>query len=86
MCEQKNYDDCIEICSKAIKVGKENKGSVKLVAASMVLRGQALKEQGKMDKALADVEKADKFLTSIALVKLEKGKILRGIRLRLRGL
>ena len=74
MCELKKYEECIYICSGAIKVGKDNKGSVKQVAASMVLRGRAMKEQGKMDKARADVEKANKFLTSIALVKIEKGK------------
>ena len=70
--EQKKYEECVEICSMAIKVGKENKGNVKLVASTMVLRGRAQKEQGRYDKAKADVEKAHNFLTSIALVKLEK--------------
>ena len=74
MCEQKKYEECVEICSNAIKVGKKNKGSVKLVAASMVLKGQAMKEQEDMDGAFAHVEKAYQFLSSIAHVKLEKGK------------
>ena len=74
MCEQKKYEECLEICSNAIKVGKENKGSVKLVAASMVLKGQVMKEQEDVDRAWAHVEKAYRFLSSIALVKMEKGK------------
>ena len=72
--EQKRYAECVEICSRTIKVGKENKGSVKMVASSMVMRGKAQKEQGKLDKANADAEKAINFLTSIALIKLDKGR------------
>ena len=74
MIEQKRYEECVEICSNAIKVGKENKGSVKLVAASMVLKGQVMKEKEDMEMAIAHVEKAHKFLSSIAHVKVEKGK------------
>ena len=71
---QHKYEECVELCNRAIKVGKENKGNVKLVASSMALRGRARKAQGKLDEVKTDVEKANKFLTSIALVKLEKGK------------
>ena len=70
--KQGKYEECIEYCSKAIKVGKENKGSVKIVARSQALRGRAWKEQGDVDKARADVQKAVTFLTTIAIVKLEK--------------
>ena len=72
--EQGKYEEVIQFCTKAVKVGKENKGSVKTVAASQVLRGRAWKKQGKEEKAKADIEKAINFLTSIALVKLEKGR------------
>ena len=72
--EQGKYEECIEICGRAIKVGKENKGSVKKVANSMLLRGKAWKEQGNVDKERTDIERANKFLTSIAVVKMEKGK------------
>ena len=70
--EQGKYSECVEYCSRAIKVGKENKGSVRMVARSQVLRGRGWREQGNVDKARADVEKAITFLTTIAMVKLEK--------------
>ena len=72
--EQGKYEEVIQFCTKAVKVGKENKGSAKTVASSQVLRGRAWKKQGKVEKAKADIEKAINFLTSIALVKLEKGR------------
>ena len=70
--EQGKYEEVVQFCTKAIKVGKQYRGSVKMVASSQVLRGRARKKQGKGEKAKADVEKAINFLTSIALVKLEK--------------
>ena len=72
--QQKKYEECKDICSRAIKIGKENKGSVKRVASSYILRGMAKEEEGELDEAKADVEKAKRFLSSIAMVKLEKGQ------------
>ena len=72
--QQKKYEECKDICSRAIKIGKENKGSVKRVASSYILRGMAKEEEGELDAAKADVEKAKRFLSSIAMVKLEKGQ------------
>ena len=72
--EQKRYEECIEISTRAIKVGKENKGNVKKVAWSMVIMGRAKEKQRKFEEAKADIGKANRFLKSIAMVKLEKGK------------
>ena len=70
--EQKKYGECIEFCNKAVKVGKENKGNVKMVASSRILCGMAWKRQGNIAKGKAEVEKAHNFLVNIAMVKLGK--------------
>ena len=70
--EQKNYKESIKFCSRAIKVGKEQKANVKMVAKAMAMRGRAHKELGEVDKFKEDLDKAVKFLTTIANVKFGK--------------
>ena len=70
--EKKRYSESIKFCSRAIKVGKEQKANVKMVAKTMAMRGRAHKELGEMEKFTEDIEKAVKFLTTIANVKFEK--------------
>ena len=70
--EQKKYPECIRLSTKAIKVGKEQKANVKMVAKAMAMRGRAHRELGERDKYEEDVEKAVKFLSTIAQVKFAK--------------
>ena len=70
--EEKNYADSVKFCSKAIKVGKEQKANVKTVAKTMAMRGRAYKEMGEADKFKEEITKAVQFLMSIANVKFGK--------------
>ena len=70
--EQKNYAESIRLFTKAIKVGKEQKANVKMVAKAMAMRGRAYKEHGETDKFEKDIEKAVDFLKMIAHVKYDK--------------
>ena len=70
--EKKSFTDSIRFCTKAIKVGKEQKASVKMVAKTMAMRGRAHKELGEVEKFNEDIDKAVKFLTTIANVKFGK--------------
>ena len=74
--EQEEYAECVKCFTKAIKVGKENKANVKMVAKAMAMRGRAYKQLGEETKFKEDLEKAVKFLSTIAKVKFEKGKWL----------
>ena len=74
--EQGRFADCVKFYTKAIKLGKEHKANVKMVAKAMAMRGKAFKELGEMGKFKDDIEKAVKFLSTIARVKFEKEKWL----------
>ena len=73
--EQKKYGECIKYCRRTVKVGKENKGDVKVVAKAYILRGRARIEIGEPDRGKADIEKAVTFFYKIANVKYENHKI-----------
>ena len=70
--EKKSYSESISFCSRAIKVGKEQKANVKMVAKAMAMRGRAHKGLGDMAKHREEVEKAVNFLKTIAQVKFQK--------------
>ena len=70
--EQEKYAECVKIYTNAIKVGKENKANVMMVAMAMVMRGKAYKQLGEDTKFKEDLEKVLKFLPIIARVKFEK--------------
>jgi len=72
--EQKNYAESIRLFTKAIKVGKEQKANVKMVAKAMAMRGRAHKGKGETDKFEKDIKKAVDFLKMIAHVKYDKEK------------
>ena len=74
--EQEEYAECVKVYTNAIKVGKENKANVKMVANAMAMRGKAYKQLGEETKFKEDLEKAIKFLSIIARVKFEKRKWL----------
>ena len=70
--KKKEFAESIRFCTRAIKVGKEQKASVKMVAKAMAMRGRAHKGLGDMAKYREEVEKAVNFLKTIAQVKFEK--------------
>ena len=74
--EQEKFAECVKFYTKAIKIGKEYKANVKMVAKAMAMRGKAFKQLGEMGKFREDLEKAVKFLSTIAKVKFEKEKWL----------
>jgi len=73
--EQKVFHECIYHCETAVKVGKMNKGDVKIVANAYVLGGRAKIELGDSDKGREDIEKAVTFLAKIADVKSANDKL-----------
>ena len=43
--EQKNFDQCIEVCEKAIEIGRENRADFKLIAKAFVRIANAYKQK-----------------------------------------
>ena len=74
--EQENYAECVKVLTIAIKVGKNNKANVKMVAKAMVMRGRSYKQLGDNLKFEEDLKKAINFLSRISEVKFHKEKWL----------
>ena len=70
--KKKDYAECVKFCTMAIKVGKEQRANVKMVAKAMAMRGRAHKKLGEIEKFKEDTEKAMNFLKTIAQVKFGK--------------
>ena len=43
--EQKNFDKCINVCEKAIEIGRENRADFKLIAKAFVRIAKAYKQK-----------------------------------------
>ncbi|CAG0895523.1 unnamed protein product [Cyprideis torosa] len=56
--EMKKYDECIEKCSKAVEVGREQRADYKLVAKAMTRLGNAHIQIGELEKAKTWFEKS----------------------------
>jgi len=56
--EQKDYAKCVEICEKAIDVGRENRADFKLIAKALARKGNACKKLGNLEEAKKSYEKA----------------------------
>lgn len=56
--EQKDYAKCVEICDKAIDVGRENRADFKLIAKALARKGNALRRAGNLSEAKIAYEKA----------------------------
>jgi len=56
--ETKDYEKCIQICDKAIDVGRENRADFKLIAKALARKGNACKKVGKLEEAKKAFEKA----------------------------
>lgn len=56
--EEHKYDDCIEICKKAVEVGREQRADFKLIAKAMARAGNAYSKAGDLKEALNWYEKS----------------------------
>jgi len=56
--EQKDFAKCVEICEKAIDVGRENRADFKLIAKALARKGNACKKLGNLEEAKKSYEKA----------------------------
>jgi len=56
--EKKDYPKCVEICDKAIDVGRENRADFKLIAKAFARKGNALRRSGNLAEAKIAFEKA----------------------------
>jgi len=56
--ETKDYEKCIQVCDKAIDVGRENRADFKLIAKALARKGNACKKVGKLEEAKKAFEKA----------------------------
>lgn len=50
--EEKKYDECLDLCKKAIQIGRENRADYALVAKPMVRIGNVYQAQGKDHEAI----------------------------------
>uniref|UniRef100_A0AC35TGC4 Stress-induced-phosphoprotein 1 n=1 Tax=Rhabditophanes sp. KR3021 TaxID=114890 RepID=A0AC35TGC4_9BILA len=70
--EQQKYDECVEVCMKAIEVGREHRAEYKLLAKPMARAGNAYWKQGKLNEALQWIEKSLSEFRDPELVKKQK--------------
>ncbi|KAF2361591.1 Tetratricopeptide repeat 1 [Trinorchestia longiramus] len=56
--EQKQYEDCIKTCEKAVEVGRENRADFKLIAKAYTRIGNAYKQLQDLEKAKLYYEKS----------------------------
>jgi stress-induced-phosphoprotein 1 len=55
---QKKYDDCIEVCLKAVEVGKEHRAPFEDRAKALTRAGKAYQKKGDLTRAIAMCEQA----------------------------
>lgn len=56
--ETKDYAGCVQTCSKAVEVGRENRADFKLIAKALARKGNALRKMGNLAEAKVAYEKA----------------------------
>ncbi|KAJ1360074.1 Hsp90 cochaperone [Parelaphostrongylus tenuis] len=56
--EEHKYDDCVEICKKAVEIGREQRADFKLIAKTMARAGNAYSKAGDLKEALNWYEKS----------------------------
>jgi len=56
--EEGKYDDCIELCTKAIEIGREQRAEYSLIAKAYARQGNAYVKQEKLKEALHCYEKS----------------------------
>ena len=56
--EKKDYVKCVEICDKAVDVGREGRADFKLIAKALGRKGNALRRAGNLSEAKVAYEKA----------------------------
>jgi len=56
--ETKNYQECVQVCEKAVEVGRENRADFKLIAKAYNRAGNAHRKMGSLEAAKTAFEKA----------------------------
>ncbi|KAK6035159.1 tetratricopeptide repeat protein [Cooperia oncophora] len=56
--EEHKYDDCIEVCKKAVEIGREQRADFKLIAKAMARAGNAYSKKEDLKEALNWYEKS----------------------------
>lgn len=56
--EAKDYDKAVQVCDKAVDIGRENRADFKLIAKALARRGNSYKKLGKLEEAKKSFEKA----------------------------
>ncbi|KAJ1360077.1 Hsp90 cochaperone [Parelaphostrongylus tenuis] len=56
--EEHKYDDCVEICKKAVEIGREQRADFKLIAKTIARAGNAYSKAGDLKEALNWYEKS----------------------------
>merc|ERR1712037_826779 len=56
--ENKNFEECVKVCEKAVEVGRENRADFKLIAKAWARLGNAQRKLGKLAEAKVAFEKA----------------------------
>jgi len=56
--EEQKYDECIDVCKKAVEMGREHQGDFKLIAKSLARCGNAYLKKGDEKEALSYFEKS----------------------------
>ena len=56
--ETKEFDKCVEICEKAVEIGRENRADFKLIAKALARKGNSLRKLNRLEEAKKAFEKA----------------------------
>ncbi|XGW04717.1 hypothetical protein V3C99_015692 [Haemonchus contortus] len=70
--EEHKYDDCIEVCKKAVEVGREQRADFKLIAKAMARAGNACSKKEDLKEALNWYEKSVSEFRDPVVVKKAK--------------
>lgn len=67
--EEKNYDKCLEMCTEAVEIGRENRADFKIIAKSFLRAGNAYEKKGDLHQAVVMFKKSLAEFRDTALVK-----------------
>lgn len=76
--EEEQWDKCLEICEKAVEIGRENKADYKLIAKPIARMGNVYVKQKDYDQAIEHLERsltehrADAVVKQVAKLKKQK--------------
>lgn len=70
--EEAKYDECIEMCKKAVDVGRDNRADYKLIAKAMARAGNAFHKMSNLKEALTWIQRSLSEFRDPELVKKAK--------------